>query len=298
MELHEKIRRMRLEAGMTQSELAGDMITRNMLSQIENGSATPSVRTLKYLADRLNTSASYFLSDHEEDFLFQKVKFIGTIRTYLKNKDYNTCIQLCSLFAGKEDDELNLILAECFFYAAIADFQAGKLLSAHNGFITSQKHASLTLYFTNSISFIASAYIDLIKTVNIKNDEMPVNASDSDPLRKIITIIPQCDILYYYRALIMTETDPCMDGMTAELFIKNISGFVYNKHITARFAIFNENRGEAFRLLRDLDHDDTPGAVRYHVLRDLERLAIQTGDFESGYNYSQKRLKLYNKMQK
>ena len=51
--LGEKLRCARLEAGMTQRQLCGEMITRNMLSQIENGKATPSTKTLRYLAQML-----------------------------------------------------------------------------------------------------------------------------------------------------------------------------------------------------------------------------------------------------
>ena len=39
----EKIKALRISKRMTQSELAGDQITRNMLSLIENGSALPSL---------------------------------------------------------------------------------------------------------------------------------------------------------------------------------------------------------------------------------------------------------------
>ena len=63
MTLGQKIKAARLERGMTQKELVGDYITRNMLSKIENDSATPSVRTLEYLARALDLPTSYFLSD-------------------------------------------------------------------------------------------------------------------------------------------------------------------------------------------------------------------------------------------
>ena len=46
MTLGEKIRQARLEAGLSQRQLCGDTVTRNMLSQIENGSARPSMDTL------------------------------------------------------------------------------------------------------------------------------------------------------------------------------------------------------------------------------------------------------------
>ena len=42
MTLGQKIREARQSKGMTQKELVGDYITRNMLSKIENDSAIPS----------------------------------------------------------------------------------------------------------------------------------------------------------------------------------------------------------------------------------------------------------------
>ncbi len=63
MELGEKLRRARLEAGLSQRQLCGEEITRNMLSLIENGSAKPSMKTLQYLAGRLGKSISYFLEE-------------------------------------------------------------------------------------------------------------------------------------------------------------------------------------------------------------------------------------------
>lgn len=63
MELGEKLRQARQEAGLSQRQLCGEDITRNMLSQIENGSAKPSMKTLQVLASRLGKSVSYFLEE-------------------------------------------------------------------------------------------------------------------------------------------------------------------------------------------------------------------------------------------
>lgn len=67
MELGEKIRKARLEAGLSQRQLGGEEITRNMLSLIEHGTAKPSMKTLRYLAQRLGKSISYFLEEGAED---------------------------------------------------------------------------------------------------------------------------------------------------------------------------------------------------------------------------------------
>ena len=63
MELGEKLRQARLESGLSQRQLCAEEITRNMLSQIENGTAKPSMKTLQYLANRLGKSVSYFLEE-------------------------------------------------------------------------------------------------------------------------------------------------------------------------------------------------------------------------------------------
>ena len=63
MELGEKLRQARLEAGLSQRQLCGEEITRNMLSLIENGSAKPSMKTLQYLAARLGRNVSFFLEE-------------------------------------------------------------------------------------------------------------------------------------------------------------------------------------------------------------------------------------------
>ena len=63
MELGEKLKAARLEAGLSQRELCGDTITRNMLSQIESGKARPSMDTLVVLAERLGRPVSWFLQE-------------------------------------------------------------------------------------------------------------------------------------------------------------------------------------------------------------------------------------------
>lgn len=44
-----RIKEARISKKMTQSEVVGTFITRNMLSQIESGAAAPSLKTLEYL---------------------------------------------------------------------------------------------------------------------------------------------------------------------------------------------------------------------------------------------------------
>lgn len=78
MELGERIKQARLTMGLSQRQLCGDAITRNMLSLIESGRAKPSMDTLSYLAARLGKPMGYFLE--EDAVLSPNQKIIANAR--------------------------------------------------------------------------------------------------------------------------------------------------------------------------------------------------------------------------
>lgn len=90
MDLGQKLRQARLAAGLSQRQLCGDEITRNMLSQIENGSACPSMDTLRYLARQLGKPISYFLED--EAVTSPNQALMERARTAFGEKDYATAL--------------------------------------------------------------------------------------------------------------------------------------------------------------------------------------------------------------
>jgi tetratricopeptide (TPR) repeat protein len=56
--LGERLRRLRRDAGLTQSELAGGRFSKEYVSQIERGKTRPASETLAWLADRLNVDSA------------------------------------------------------------------------------------------------------------------------------------------------------------------------------------------------------------------------------------------------
>lgn len=62
-ELGRRIKEARLAKKLTQSDVAGTFITRNMLSQIESGAANPSLKTLEYLTSVLDIPIQALLPD-------------------------------------------------------------------------------------------------------------------------------------------------------------------------------------------------------------------------------------------
>lgn len=93
MELGEKLKQARLEAGVSQRQLCGDVITRNMLSRIENGVARPSMDTLRYLAAQLGKPMSYFLE--EETMLSPNQNLMRRAKeTWAEGKSADTWLML------------------------------------------------------------------------------------------------------------------------------------------------------------------------------------------------------------
>ena len=76
----DKIKELRLQKKMTQAQLAGDAITRNQLSQIENNKSMPAVPTLLELAKRLDAPASYFFAETGDLDTFRKIGAIEKIK--------------------------------------------------------------------------------------------------------------------------------------------------------------------------------------------------------------------------
>lgn len=102
MELGEKIKLARLEAGLSQRQLCDGTVTRNMLSQIENGSARPSMDTLKIFAARLGKTVSYFLE--EDAIVSPNQQVMADARKAWEEK--NAAAVLDVLKGFREPDEL------------------------------------------------------------------------------------------------------------------------------------------------------------------------------------------------
>lgn len=109
MELGQKIKQLRLELGLSQRGLCGETITRNMLSQIENGTARPSMDTLRILAERLGKPVSYFL---EEVSASANQELMGQARQAYGAAQYETVLELLGRYQSPDavfDQEAGLL---------------------------------------------------------------------------------------------------------------------------------------------------------------------------------------------
>lgn len=127
IERGKRIKEARISKKMTQSEVVGDFITRNMLSQIESGTATPSVKTLEYLAETLDIPISELMPStgselYEETCGEQRVPLERLIRT----KELYSAGRYCEAAAetgseqnwGGLSDEFYAVKARCLYMLA------------------------------------------------------------------------------------------------------------------------------------------------------------------------------------
>lgn len=128
MELGEKLRQARLEAGLTQQQLCNGQITRNMLSLIENGGASPSIKTLQYLARRLGKPMGFFLE--EEAVVSANQQVMEQARKCWDAGDWSGAAEALADYQSPDavyDRERNLLWAVTQLHLARQAMAQGKL---------------------------------------------------------------------------------------------------------------------------------------------------------------------------
>lgn len=149
MELGQRLRQARLEKGLSQRQLCGDVITRNMLSQIENGSARPSMDTLRYLSGVLGKPMGYFLE--EEAVTSPNHLVMERARTAFEEKDWGRALTLLEQYRvpdpvfDRERYYLGALIRICMAQQALED---GKAVYAENLLAQAGLEGAQTAYYT------------------------------------------------------------------------------------------------------------------------------------------------------
>ena len=126
MALGALLKQARLEAGFSQRQLCGGEITRNMLSQIENGAARPSMDTLRYLAGRLGKPVSFFL---EEETASANQSLMRQARSAYEEGAYDNVLELLKDYQKPDaifDAEMTLLQALAIMEKAGLALKQGK----------------------------------------------------------------------------------------------------------------------------------------------------------------------------
>src|ERR671939_1452341 len=67
LRLGERLRQLRVAAGMTQTDLAGDRFSKEYVSQIERGKTKPTPETIQWLAKRLGVDPGFLANGVSAD---------------------------------------------------------------------------------------------------------------------------------------------------------------------------------------------------------------------------------------
>lgn len=283
--LGKKIKTLRLERKMTQSELAGETITRNMLSQIENGVAQPSVSTIIDLAKKLDTPVEYFFSENGDLDDFKKLGAITRIKKYYAAGDYAKCISRLDAL-GVSDDETEFLYAKSCFARGTDAYRKGMLRSAVSFLEAAIEHGDRSVYVDDALGAVARQYLRVIEFVSTKDASLVCEEEFSDRCERYK------EDIRYIRAIAGNETYTCPSS-EASLYAEHLAlRGTFDFSDTARMA----SSVEAMKGLLSRCDEENDAVLKYYIYCDLEKLASGCGDYKCAYECSSERLVLADKM--
>lgn len=296
MNIGKKIKDLRSSKMMTQKELAGNEITRNMLSQIENGSATPSISTVIYLAKKLGVPTGYLLSEGDEEFIYNKTSVIKNIKRAYIDGNYELCREICLASFDEYDDELQLILADCCLGIAEDSIREGRLYRAREFLDKSALHAQGSVYNTftqmNKISLLFCFLKGISPTLD--SDEI-----DTEPLYEGFSPLLFEDTFFRYIAVLLLD-DYSDDRYAILESARRTSPYdeLFIKHIKANRYMIDSDYENAIIILQELVDGDIvpPRLLLYLVCSDMELCCKQTGDYKRAYEFANNKMEILEHM--
>ena len=293
MNIGEKIKKMRTAKLMTQSELAGNAITRNMLSQIENGVAQPSLDTVRYLAKRLNVSPGFLLAEGSDEREYLKYQEIVNIKKAYMSEDFRICRDMCLHADVASDDEICLILSECNLEIGIEEFNAGNLHASIRYFDEAMESCAETIYHTEIIVARAGLYLRYIRLISAA---LSSNFADEDQINVYPALIDDCHRYLLWMSEI-EKGDSSETVYTVDRFFAD-SDTPYALHAEARQRMRRRDYAGAYACLRDILIKESVVAepMLYFVFSDLDVCCRELGDFQGAYEYVNNKMALLQKM--
>lgn len=296
----QRIKNLRKSAHMTQAHLAGNVITRNMLSLIENGKASPSIQTLEYLSKRLGVPMARFFSsafDEELGLMADKKNEIQKLYMEKKYKDCEKILDRYYIYSNKDiPDELLLIGAEVCMYL-------GRRYTLKGSFDSAAIYLSKALEYSQKCIY-ATEWIDanvFIYQAVIENTDCPLQALDTDYFMKIRRAVGY-EYFNYLKAVKMIDENK---GEEAAQFLKQnkIIEPAHKEHINAKFMMLSENndiKSQALdtlcNMIKRAPSYPLDAISRFLILKDIEYAARAIDNYEIAYKYASMRLKIVSEM--
>ncbi len=273
-----RIKEIRTQKGITQSELSGGELTRNHLSLIESGKSLPSLKNVCYIADRLDIPVGYLLSDDEsEDARFVSFHATEKIKPLYDNGDYDGCIAVCSSIPENlRSDEIAMLYSKAMFMKAIILSNSSDVHGAKELISQAAHSADKCRYLKDDFRAACNYYAQLFDLIH--EAIIPVELCD---IHNISSYVP-AELVMYLRLLAGENVSP-------DFFIDD----AYRVHADAISLIMSGKIHDAFALLENLsNHESLPFYMKYRVYDDLEKCASDIGEFKAAYSAAKKKREL------
>lgn len=286
MNIGERIRELRISKLMTQAELAGDRITRNMLSCIENGSANPSLSTVLYIAGRLNVPAGFLLAEAGDEIVYRKMSALPNIKRAYTAGDLRGCRSLCVSACPEPDDEISLLLANCDAGIAAEEFWSGNLRSACRYFDEALGYAEKTVYPTDTVVAEAQVYFHYMERLShtLYSDRLDEECESA--------LSSNSPFASYVRAMDALDTG---EDAVLEAYLSGAEeSTFFASHVRIRLMMRAGDYKASLNTLLQMLNGDTPlnRIELYTVLSELEICCRETEDFKGAYNYANEKISL------
>ncbi len=288
-----RIRVLRRERGMTQEDLAGGDVTRNMLSRIENGAALPSLPTLCAIAHRLDVPVGVLLGDFEE---YSEYKTQSEVKELISQGKYAQAVCLCETQGFENGCENSRKL-----FASAAIYRTEELYRKAN--LTE----ALALLNRAEKAGGDMAKIYVLRELIASCDALDIITCDTEtePLREFIFDDNAAAIYLYAKKKIgdiaarpysqpSEKAAPLLEELSP--LIGALSDGFYKTHIEAKFEMLRAEYLSAKTKLLTLETPNTLPALLWEVYTDLEFCCKCCGDFVNAYKYSGLKLELIKRI--
>lgn len=283
VQLGKRIKERRKELKLTQNDVCGDKITRNMLSCIENGTAFPSIDTLLYISERLNMPAEYFLSkDSRNASLYKRIEVINDIRQTFSSGQYKKCLSICES-TDSNDAEIILIIAECKLKLALEYMNQCMLSTASKLLDECLEISNKGIYSVDRFSSTVAFYKNIINNIKNKDTLHSINFKDS-------ILADNEFILFVYTVKLMNATTTLNENALPKFNDKT-----FDNYLRAVLHIDNLNYLAAIERLNCILDLSPNFFIRYYTTEKLEYCYKEIGDYKSAYEYAKMRLELLDK---
>lgn len=145
--LGSRLKEARLAKKLTQTEVVGNFITRNMLSQIESGTATPSIKTLTYLAEVLDLPVEQLIGAEEPGDL----ALLQEVKQALRAEEYEKVLEKAEQLPDALSDERAALLAQANLRLGERCANSGELPRAVELIGKALEHADTGVYANETI---------------------------------------------------------------------------------------------------------------------------------------------------